>query len=55
MHGRTLPFENSVPDVELGYGYFNGRVQGNALIENNLCAQRSISDEKMLVTIEDGF
>jgi len=27
----------------------------NALIENNLCVQRSISDEKTLVTIEDGF
>jgi hypothetical protein len=32
-HGTTLPFENSVPDVELGYGYFNGRVQALALIE----------------------
>ena len=29
--------------------------QANALIENKLCAQRSIGDEKTLVTIEDGF
>jgi hypothetical protein len=29
----TLPFENSVPDVELGYGYFNGRVQALPLFQ----------------------
>jgi hypothetical protein len=31
------------------------REQGNALIESNLCGQRSISDGKTLITIEDGF
>ena len=34
-HGRTLPFENSVPDVELGYGCFNGRVQALARFEQS--------------------
>jgi hypothetical protein len=29
--------------------------QANALIENKLCAQRSIGYKKTLVTIEDGF
>ena len=32
----------------------NCRQQAIALIENNLCVQRSMSDEKTLVTIEDG-
>jgi hypothetical protein len=36
-HGTTLPFENSVLDVELGYGYFIGRVQGKSLFQASDC------------------
>ncbi len=33
---ENFTIRDSVPDIELGYGYFNGRVQANSLIESRL-------------------